>query len=190
MLSSMLEREHIDPERVRPLRRSEYERMVELGLFEEERIELLRGSLVTMSPQGVRHALVLQRLTHALVGALGDRFWVRVQLPLAASEVSEPEPDVAVVPRGSSDHEHPTAALLVIEVAETSPRKDRDVKARIYAEMAVPEYWVVDLAHDEVLVYAEPDAGTYATVRTARADESLTPHALADVVIAVASLLP
>src|SRR3989442_1740561 len=87
----------VSPERLRPLRRDEFERMVAGGLFRDERVELLQGVLVEMSPQGTRHADTIQRLTAKLVQALVGRAEVRIQLPLAVSDESLPEPDVAAV---------------------------------------------------------------------------------------------
>ena len=84
----------IEPEQVRSLKRSEYEQMVELGLFQDERVELLRGVLVKMSPQLAPHASTIQKLTQLLVTRLQGKFTLRIQSPLALSDDSEPEPDV------------------------------------------------------------------------------------------------
>ncbi|HEY0191492.1 MAG TPA: Uma2 family endonuclease, partial [Kofleriaceae bacterium] len=97
----------IEPELVRPLKRSDYDRMIELGLFESERIELLRGVLVRMSPQLAAHASTVTRLTHLWLARVAGRAVVRIQLPLAVSDDSEPEPDVAIVAPGDYDAEHP-----------------------------------------------------------------------------------
>ena len=112
---------------VRPLLRSEYERLVELGSFENERVELLWGHIVRMNPQKAPHAAVVHRLTCRLVAAidLPGRAVVRSQLPLALTLDSEPEPDLAIVPNGTYDVEHPHTALWVIEVADSSLDKDR-----------------------------------------------------------------
>ncbi|HVT06342.1 MAG TPA: Uma2 family endonuclease, partial [Polyangia bacterium] len=86
----------VTTERLRPLRRVEYDRLVELGFFDEdEKIELLDGVIVQMTPQGLAHAAAIEVLTHQLVVALATRARVRVQLPFAASDISEPEPDLA-----------------------------------------------------------------------------------------------
>src|SRR6187200_1961257 len=90
----------IESDLFRPLKRSEYDRMVELGLFQDERVELLRGVLVKMSPQYAPHASTIQKLNKLLMSRLQDRFELRIQSPLALSDDSEPEPDVAIVPRG------------------------------------------------------------------------------------------
>jgi Uma2 family endonuclease len=142
--------------RVRPLRRAEYDRLVALGVFADERLELLRGALIEMTPQRAAHASSVQRLSKRLIEGLSERAIVRVQLPLALSDDSEPEPDVAVVPPGDYWDAHPAIAWLVIEVADTSVTKDREVKQRLYAEAGIPEYWLVNLAEGQVEIYTEP----------------------------------
>src|SRR5262245_46967701 len=92
---------------IRPLRRAEYDQLVAQGAFKDEKIELLDGMLVPMSPQGVRHAWVIEILNELFVTALGRRARVRVQMPLALSELAEPEPDLAIVPRERHEMDHP-----------------------------------------------------------------------------------
>jgi Uma2 family endonuclease len=179
----------IAPERVRPWRRVEYEKMVAEGLFAGERVELIEGMIVEMSPQDPRHAAVVQRLTRVLGGALNGRADIRVQLPLAVSEESLPEPDVAVVTLTDFDDAHPTTAFLVVEVAETSLRKDRHVKTALYARAGVPEYWVVNLVDRLIEVHVEPAGATYARVAAARPRESVRLHAFPDVEILVSELV-
>lgn len=145
---------------VRPLRRAEYERLVAAGAFESERVELLEGFLVEMSPQRAAHASAIEVLTELLYAARQADQKVRVQLPLALSEESEPEPDLCVVPAGDHRERHPSKALLVIEVAESSLAKDRR-KSIIYAGAGVPEYWLVDVESRRVEVRTHPEGDTY-----------------------------
>ena len=105
---------------LRPLRRVEYDQLITLGAFEGEKIELLDGALVHMTPTGTPHSSTVQRLTELLLPPLLGRASVRVQQPYAAGPFSEPEPDLAVVPLGEYDTAHPDRAYLVIEVAESS----------------------------------------------------------------------
>src|SRR5947207_9616695 len=91
------------PDSIRPLRRAEYDRLVELGAFESERIELLDGALVTMSPTYAPHSSAVQKLNELLVLALAGKAAIRPQLPFAASELSEPEPDIVLAPPGDYD---------------------------------------------------------------------------------------
>jgi Uma2 family endonuclease len=181
--------ELVAPERLRPFRRSEFERMVEQGLFRDERVELLEGVLVEMSPQGTRHAAIVQRLTTMLVPALVGRAAVRIQLPLAVSLDSLPEPDVAVVATGDYDQAHPTTASLVIEVAESSLNKDRLVKAALYAAASVPEYWIVDLLAGVVAVHTDPLSGRYSREISFRPGDAIRLRAFADLEIPVAEVL-
>jgi Uma2 family endonuclease len=160
--------------RVRPLRRVEYDVLVEQGAFgPDERIQLLDGELVEMSPQNEPHAVIVEMLTERLMPALVGRARVRVQLPLAAGEHSVPEPDLAVVPADEPRGRRPERALLVIEVADSTLRLDLVRKARIYAAAGVPEYWVIDVAGSIVHVHTDPTAEGYASVTSHGADEPL-----------------
>src|SRR4029079_4427605 len=135
---------HDEHQQVRPLRRIEFDRMVELGVFDEdEHIELLAGVLFSMSPQGETHSDCSGVLMTLLIRRLGDRASVRAHSPFAAGEYSEPEPDIGVYPPRTYGQGHPDKALLIVEVAESSLRKDRGLKSEIYAQNGVPEYWIV-----------------------------------------------
>lgn len=153
------------PDLLRPLLRVEYDQMVALGVFDEEHIELLEGALVEMSPERADHALVVTQLNRVLTPALPPEWSVRIGHPWAASDRSEPEPDVAVVPTGGDYHlEHPSQARLLIEVSRSSRRKDLGAKAVIYAAARVPEYWVFDLADRVVVRHTGPTPQGYHTV--------------------------
>jgi len=185
----MLRPEALDPETQRPIRRTEFDRMVELGLFEDERVELLEGVIVTMSPQGPEHADVVAELTELLVRALSGRARVRPQSAYAASETSEPEPDIAVVPPGRHRKAHPDAAFLIVEVAKTSRKKDRDVKPQIYAAAGVEEYWVVDLVDEVIVVHRDPAADGFRAITTHSRGQDVVMSRFPDVRIAVDQLL-
>jgi Uma2 family endonuclease len=194
MVGSMLDPEALRPERMRQLRRAEYDQLVAAGAFEDERVELLRGVLVTMSPQGNLHAWITAELNRLLVVQLAqlgldDRFIVRPQLPYAASEDSEPEPDLAIVPRQAFGDPHPDRALLVIEVADSSLRKDRDIKRDIYAEAGVPEYWIVDVAGRAVDVHTGPSDGSFRSLVRIGIDGELAPTQLPGLSVRVAAIL-
>jgi Uma2 family endonuclease len=179
------------PDTVRPLRRAEYERLVQSGAFDEdERIELLFGQLVHMSPQRDEHAFAVEELTERLVVALVGRARVRTQLPFAASDDSEPEPDVAVMlPRGSGIA-HPTEVVLVIEVADASLRKDRNVKGLLYAQAGVPQYWIVNLIDRRIEVRRRPVAGQYAEEEVVPIDGEVVVDVFPDVRVPVSALFP
>ena len=117
---------------IRPIRREEYEQMVSIGLFEDERVELLEGWLVEMSPIGPEHDEVVSRLTEWFVRALDKAARVRPQCTFLTQR-SAPQPDLAVVPAADYRGRQPDTAFLVVEVAKSSLRKDRGLKAKIYA---------------------------------------------------------
>lgn len=184
----VLDLEKIAPEGPRPIRRTEYERLVALGFFEGEHLELLYGWLVKMTPQGAPHASVVQKLNKLLLPALLGRAEVRIQSSFAASDMSEPEPDVAVVPPGEYKAEHPRVAWLLVEVAVSSKKRDREVKACLYAEAGVTEYWIVDVAAETVEVHRGPSDGRYSTLTTHRRGERLTVERFSDIVFDVDAL--
>jgi Uma2 family endonuclease len=189
-LEPMLGPDEIAPERIRGLRRVEYDRLVELGLFEDEKIELLCGAIVEMSPQGTRHAAVVRRLNRLLTRALEPRAMVSPQCPFAAGDYSEPEPDIAVIPSTDDESAHPARAFLIVEVADSSIRKDRGAKAAIYAAAGVPEYWVIDLNRDVVEIFTGPGSEGYGMRRQAGRGERLRLVEFPDVELAVDEILP
>jgi Uma2 family endonuclease len=175
-------------EGIRRLRRTEYEQLAALGCFEGERVELVDGLLVSMSPQSPRHTSAIRRLNHILVRAVGERAEVQVQGPLVVSEISEPEPDVALVTPGLRS-EHATRAFLVVEVADSSLRRDREIKAQLYASIGVPEYWIVNLVDGVVEVSTEPGADGYGRVTTHGRGDTLRLVAFPDITVAVNDIL-
>ncbi len=188
---SALDPAAIEPESIRRLRRSEYHQLWRAGLFEHERVELLFGQLVAMSPPDPSHDESVETIDDLLDGQLAGRARVRVQCSFAASDESEPIPDVVVVPAQRYWTEHPDRAYLVVEVARTSLRKDRGAKAQLYGGVAVEEYWIVDVDGGCVHVLREPDgAGAWGSHRVARRGDVLTIAAFPDVTIAVEQILP
>lgn len=169
---------------VRPLRRAEYERLVEAGAFDNERVELLEGFLVEMSPQKASHASAIEVLAELLYSARQPGQKVRVQLPLALGDESEPEPDLCVVPAGDHRQRHPSQALLVIEVAESSLAKDRR-KAALYARAGVPEYWLVDVGGQRVEVRSQPEGGAYLRQETVASGGRLESSSLPGLTLSV-----
>lgn len=153
---------------IRPLRRVEYDLLGQMGCFGDDDtapIELLEGQLVAREKQGDRHATVQRRLVRQAVEAVpASEAEIGAANPIAATDTSEPEPDVALFPPGTYRGEHPRSATLLIEVSDSSLRKDLILKARIYAQAGIPEYWVVDLVHDQVVVHRQPTDQGYAEV--------------------------
>lgn len=163
----------------RRFRLAEYHALIAAGVLgEDDHVELLEGVIVEMTPQKRPHALFISRLSERLFEARPAALRVRVQLPLTLDDGSEPEPDLAVVSRQEEEaaESHPRTALLVVEVADASLRKDRVVKGRLYARAGIPEYWIADLERRAVEVHSEPDAeaGLYRSLRTLGAGDTLT----------------
>lgn len=175
--------------RARRMSRAEYDRLVELGFFERERVELIHGMVVSMAPIGPPHSEVVTRLTERFIPALGHRARVRIQLPLIAWDDSEPEPDVAVVAPRSYASAHPEEAFLVVEVAESSLDYDRETKAPLYAASRVAEYWIVDVAGKAIEVYAQPENGRFTSVQRFGLGDVLHVGAFPDVSLAVRDLV-
>jgi Uma2 family endonuclease len=176
-------------EGIRPLRRKEYHQLAELGAFEDEKVELLYGVLVPMSPIGPPHCGAVERLNELFVTQLAGKARVRVQMPVAASDESEPEPDLVIASRDEDAFlDHPARPLLVVEVAETSLSKDRGVKARLYAECGVPEYWIVNVGQRVLELYSQPVAGDYQSTRVLGPGEIARPEAFPEVEVPVGEL--
>ena len=156
----------------------EYHRLVDAGAFAEDaRAELLDGLLVDMSPKSPAHERVVRWLTRRLVPAVDDeRYAVGVSSPLTLG-ASEPEPDLAVIPRDAPAPYHPATAALVIEVAASSLPYDLGSKAAVYASADIPELWVVDLDGRRVIVHRRPADGGYTERFDVRAGGAL--HAVA-----------
>ena len=174
-------------------RRDVYDRAVEAGVFgPDDRLELIEGDLLVMAPHGSRHATAIRLVDRVLRRVFGEDCIVQCQLPLAIAEDSEPEPDVAVVEGEIADYRdaHPSAALLVVEVADDSLRRDRTVKRRLYARCGIPDYWIVSLPDACLEVYRHPSGDDYRDVAVLRAGETVTPLAAPGATIAVSGMLP
>lgn len=177
MLVPMFDPELLAPATIRRFSRREYDELVEDGWFEGEPIELLRGVLVTMSPQGREHMNISAWLTKRLTIALGEPWDVRCGLPYAAGDDSEPEPDVSVSRAGTYLEGHPGAALLLVEVSNSSLVKD-------------PEYWIVDVTGEElrIEVHIDPRDGDYRRVEVLRDGDVLRPTQLPAIAIPVSEI--
>jgi len=171
--------------------RAEYDRLIELGAFDGDPIELLGGQLVVAEPQRPYHASAVSSAAYALMTALPQAWIVRTQLPVWLDDESEPEPDLAVVPGCPADYRlaHPARPVLIIEVAEASLAFDRKVKSSLY--------WIVNLVDRVVEVYRNPvpdaaaaHAWSYETTTILNPPAAVTPLAFPGIRINVADLLP
>jgi Uma2 family endonuclease len=160
----------------------------------DDRVELLEGVIVAMSPHGPPHSFVIGTLTSRLGALVPTGTFLRVQLPLDVSDWSTPEPDFAVVAGRPADYAdaHPTTALLVIEVADGSLAQDRITKGAIYAAAGIPEYWIVNLRDRGVEVHRDPIAPErrYRDVARRVPGETLSALHVPHAAIAVADVLP
>lgn len=179
----------IEPGAVARLSRADYDRIVEAGLFEGKRIELVRGLLVDVSPQGPAHRETTRRLHECLLAAVAGRAVLYVHSPLAASEDSQPETDLSVVPPGDYRHAHPTTAYLVVEVSNTSLQYDRTTKRDLYADAGIPEYWVVDVNGLTVEVHDQLVDRRYSRTRVFRRGDTLELGALSGAKVPVDAFL-
>jgi Uma2 family endonuclease len=149
---------HDEPE-TRRWKRVEYDRLIECGFFRPgDPIELVGGQLIVAEPHGSRHSATIRAVDEALRVTFGAGWDVRTQLPVALDEESEPEPDVAVVPGSFRDYvaSHPSRAVLVVEVSESSLAFDRAHKGSLYARAGLADYWIVNLVDHVLEVYREP----------------------------------
>ena len=172
----------------------EYYRMAEAGILgPEDRVELIDGEIIQMSPIGVRHLGCVNAATALFTAAFGVRAVISVQNPLQLNDYTEPEPDIVLLkPRKDFyRHKHPYAndALLVVEVSDTTLRYDRNVKLPRYAAAGVPEVWIENLEDDELLVYRDPVGKIYSTTLTLHAGDSVSVLAFPETIFKVEEIL-
>ncbi len=172
----------------------EYYRMVEAEILtEEDRVELIAGQIVAMSPIGSRHAACVKRLNLLMGRMVGDSMLIGVQDPIALDAYSAPEPDLVLL-RPRADFyaaAHPSAVdvLLAVEAADTSVDYDREVKLPLYAQAGLPEAWLIDLQKGRIEVCARPQGGAYQQRVEVTADATLTSPTIPQLVLAAADLL-
>jgi Uma2 family endonuclease len=175
---------------IRPLKRIEYERLAEQGFFEDEKVELLFGMVIPMAPLDPAHVQSTYLVRKALESSLGERARIDVGAPFAASDISEPEPDILVTENVVDWKNHAAKAFLVVEVSRSSLRRDKGPKAVLYGLADVDEYWIVDQINGLVEVYRDRDGGNWRTKRTYQRGETLAMTAFPDVTVDITSILP
>ncbi|NIP57062.1 MAG: Uma2 family endonuclease [Gemmatimonadetes bacterium] len=172
----------------------EYHAMARAGVLnEDDRVELIEGEVVRMTPIGSRHAACVKRLIRLFSDRVGEEAILGIQDPVRLSGLSEPEPDVALLqPRDDfyeDGHPRPEDLLLLVEVSETSQAYDRDVKLPLYARSGVPEVWLVDLERGEVEVHRSPTGDGYADSERVGPGHALRPRSLPDAEFGVSEIL-
>ncbi len=179
--------------------KEEYYRLGELGFFHGQRVELLDGELMVQSPQNPLHACTTDTVRRTLDLLFGSGYLVRCQFPLDLGQSTEPEPDVAVVVGAPRQFQtaHPTTAVLIVEVSDSTLNFDRGRKASLYARAGIDDYWIVNLVDRQIEVHRSPVSDPtqhygyrYSTVSIVVPPATLTPLALPQVPIAAADLLP
>jgi Uma2 family endonuclease len=172
----------------------DYYRMAEVGIIKDtDRVELIEGEIIEMSPIGDRHMLAVNRATMIFARGVGDRAVVSVQNPASMDKYNEPQPDVVLIrPREDfygKGKPAPKDVLLMIEVADTTLYKDRKVKLPVYARNGIREVWIVDIPGDVIHIFRRPENGSYTFTEARSRGQMIAPDAFADFQIPVENLL-
>ena len=174
--------------------RQQFYRLAELGWFQDQRVELIEGEVIEMPPPGNPHCVSTECSAEALRQAFGKGYWVRVQMPLICSPYSDPQPDIAIVTGSPRDYtDHPTTALLVIEVSDTTLSYDRWRKASLYALAGITDYWIININDRQLEIHRRPGPDSSQYYGYGFADVTVlseTDDALPQVRLLVADLLP
>jgi Uma2 family endonuclease len=179
--------------------REEFYRLADLGWFRGQRAELIEGEIMVLSPQRPSHTYTTDHVAEILRNSGWPNVWVRMQLPIDLSPYSEPEPDVSVVVGCAGDYKlaHPSAALVIVEVSDSTLLYDQIRKASLYALRGVMDYWIVNLVDGQLEVRRNPqpdpaqDFGYgYASLTILHQSDVVTPLGAPTLTLAVADLLP
>jgi Uma2 family endonuclease len=179
--------------------RALYQRLGEVGiLHEDDHVELIEGELIQMAAKKRPHVLAVAVASDTLRDVFRPSFHVQLQDPLGLGDRSEPEPDIAVIAGRARDYQdHPTTAALVVEVADSTLRYDRNRKGSLYARFGIQEFWIINLQERVLEVYREPAddrtaryGARYARQAIVGADGTVSPLAAPDQTVKVADLLP
>jgi Uma2 family endonuclease len=172
----------------------EYQRMGEAGILaEDERVELIEGEIVRMSPIGKDHAACVKRIIALFSPHIGRALILGVQDPIDIGAHSELQPDISVLrPRADfykRGHPGPADILLLMEVSDATLKNDRAVKLPLYAQAGIPEVWVINLPNDLIEVYTQPGEGGYQVVQQARRQESLAVQGVPGLTLSITDIL-
>ena len=145
---------------------AEYYRLAEVGILKDtDKVELINGEIITMSPINSPHAATVNGLTLLIFEKLGSKVTTIVQNPIRLSNNSEPEPDLVIAKYRKNfyydNHPTPEDIYIVIEVSDSTLEKDRTIKAPLYATASIPEYWIVNLVDKQIEIYRQPKKGEY-----------------------------
>ncbi|MFB2898507.1 Uma2 family endonuclease [Aerosakkonemataceae cyanobacterium BLCC-F50] len=170
----------------------EYHRIIQAGILDDRQVELLRGEIVEMAPEGEPHAYSRNEAGEYLTRLMGDRAKVRQDSPITLPNNSEPEPDIAVVRNLGREyrehHPYPENIFWIIEYSQSSLSKDLEIKSKIYAEVNIPEYWVVNLNELQLVVFRDPQNGEYNSKQILTSG-TIQPLAFLDIAISIDLIL-
>jgi Uma2 family endonuclease len=180
---------------IRPLTSVEYYQMMESGIIGEgERVELILGQIFTMAAKGTRHTVSTTRLITELPMLLHRLAIVRCQEPITLPNNSEPEPDIAIVKLRSDDyvnsHPSPVDIILVIEVADSTIKFDREIKAPLYAAAGISEYWIVNLIDDRLEIYRQPEGNLYTSIEIITPPRSISLPQFPEILLNIGDFFP
>lgn len=179
--------------------REEYYRMGDMGFFDGQRVELIEGEIMVLSPQKAEHWTTTDRVAELLRASFGSGYHVRMQGPIDFGLISEPEPDIAVIVGTRSQYttHHPQTAVLIVEVSESRLDYDRTRKASLYARAGIADYWIVNLVNNQLEVRRDPRPDPsqyyghgYGSLTTLVAPAVVNPLAVPQISLAVVDLLP
>ena len=173
---------------------SEFERMIAANVWpEDERIELIEGELIAMSPINAPHAAALTALTEIFLQPLQGRAVVWSQNPVRLDDDTRPQPDLALLRPPASRYRAqlpgPADVFLLIEISDTTLTYDRDRKLPLYAKAGIPETWLVDVNGEQVFAYRQPENGVYTQLTTYKRGAVISPEAFPDVTVRVDDIL-
>ena len=173
---------------------SQYHQMSEAGIFSEnDKVELINGEIIEMSPIGRRHTACVNRLNSVFSQLLGKKVIIAVQNPITLNNLSEPQPDIALLkPRADfyeSGHPQPQDVFLLIEVADSSLEYDRDVKIPLYASSGITEVWLVDIYEQVIIVYRYPSENGYSDIQKLSRGEKMSIQAFPEINLVVDDIL-
>ena len=173
--------------------RRDYHRMIEAGvLTEDDRVELINGNIITMSPVGSRHLATVNRFIRPFTKIVSDDYILSIQNPVGINDISEPEPDVAILHFREDFYETkkptPQDVPLIIEVSDTTLEKDRKVKLPLYANAGIPEAWIVDLTKNIISVCKNPSPKGYQNTKDYFPNENITVSAIPNLTVPVSDI--
>ncbi|MEL6468430.1 MAG: Uma2 family endonuclease [Cyanobacteria bacterium J06623_4] len=174
----------------------EYHKLSEVGLLDpDERTELIAGQIILMAAQGTSHVIALQLLALQLDVFLRDKpYFVRTQHPIQLDDLSEPEPDLAIVDGNiltyADRHPNSQDVRLIVEIADTTLHKDCNIKDKAYAQAGISEYWVLDLPNRQLHIYQQPTPQGYSRRLILKEDQVASPSAFLELTVSIPTILP